>query len=556
MASLKPSTVPRKPLFTMVKRRQNGIMQVMNSSTEPAQSTLHPDWLTTQISAWQAQLAERDAQLVKRDAQLVERDAELKRRELKIQQLTLELAHHRRIRFGCKSEALTSEQRDLFADTSDEDGAALVAELEQQQEAAHAPRRHKRRGRNPLPPELPRIEHRHEPESCSCGDCGGALVKIGEDISEQLDVEPARFFVHRHIRPQYACRNCETVSAAAVPAAIIDGGLAAPGLHAWLLIQKYLDHLPLYRIEKISERHGVRIARSTLAQWVGQLGVSLQPLVDRLAEVLKQGTVLHADETPVQQLDPGKGKTKRAYMWAYRSNDLEGAPRIVVFDYQISRSGQHARNFLQDWRGHLMVDDYAGYKALVQQGVTELACLAHCRRKFFDLHAAGGHPVAAEALRRIGELYAIEAQSHDETVPARLARRQQEALPRLLALREWLIAQRLKTANGSGLARAIDYSLKRWPALIRYVDSGHLPIDNNLVENAIRPITLGRRNWLFTGSERAGRRAAAIQSLLATAKLNGLEPYAWLKETLEKLPAWPYSRIDELLPLQAPAAEH
>jgi transposase len=496
------------------------------------------------------------AQISALQLQLVERDAELKRRELKIQKLTLELAHHKRMSFGCKSEALTSEQRDLFADTSDEDGAAIVAELEQQQKSAAVPRQHKRTGRNPLPPELPRIEHRHEPESCTCGECGHDLIKIGEDISEQLDVEPARFFVHRHIRPQYACRTCETITAAPVPATIIDGGLAAPGLHAWALIQKYLDHLPLYRIEKISERHGVRIARSTLAQWIGQLGVSLQPLVDRLVELLKQGKVLHADETPVQQLDPGKGKTKRAYMWAYRSNDLEETPRIVVFDYQTSRSGAHARNFLQDWRGHLMVDDYGGYKSLFQKGVTELACLAHCRRKFFDLHAAGGHPVAEEALLRIGQLYAVEAQGRHGDAAARLALRQQEARPRLKALHEWLIAQRLKTADGSALARAIDYSLKRWPALIRYADSGNLPIDNNVVENAIRPISLGRKNWLFTGSERAGCRAAAIQSLLATAKLNGLEPYTWLKDTLEKLPIWSYSRIDELLPLAAVAAEN
>lgn len=499
-----------------------------------------------QISALQSQLAERDVLLLARDA-------ELKRRELKIQQLTLELAHHRRIRFGCKSEALSAEQRDLFIETSDEDGAAIVAELEQQQPPAAAPRAHKRSGRNPLPPELPRIEHRHEPESCTCGACGRDLVKIGEDVSEQLDVEPARFFVHRHIRPQYACRTCETVTAAPVPAAIIDGGLAAPGLHAWVLIQKYLDHLPLYRIEKISERHGVPIARSTLAQWVGQLGVSLQPLVDRLAELLKEGQALHADETPVQQLDPGKGKTKRAYMWAYRSNDLENAPRIVVFDYQTSRSGVHARNFLDGWRGHLMVDDYGGYKESFRQGVTELACLAHCRRKFFDLDAAGGHPVAQEALRRIAQLYAIEAEAREGDVAARLALRRRETLPRLTALHGWLITQRVTTAQGSGLARAIDYTLKRWPALIRYVESGNLPIDNNPVENAIRPITLGRRNWLFTGSERAGRRAAAIQSLLATAKLNGLEPLAWLKDTLEKLPTWPYSRIDELLPLGFPA---
>lgn len=518
----------------------DGIIRGMNSCAEltlgNAQTSL-PEWVQAQFSALQSQLAERDA--------------ELKRRELKIQQLTLELAHHKRIRFGCKSEAFSPEQRDLFVDCRDEDGAAIVAELEQQ-EAPRSPRQYQRTGRNPLPPELPRIEHRHEPASCTCGECGADLVKIGEDVSEQLDVEPARFFVHRHIRPQYACRRCETITASPVPAALIDGGLAAPGLHAWILIQKYLDHLPLYRIEKISDRHGVPIARSTLAQWVGQLGVALQPLVDRLVAMLKAGKVLHADETPVQQLDPGQGKTKRAYLWAYRSNDLEGAPRIVVFDYQTSRSGQHARDFLDGWRGHLMVDDYGGYKNLFRQGVTELACLAHCRRKFFDLHAAGKHPVAEEALRRIAELYAIEADAREGDVAARRALRQQEALPRLQALHDWLIGQRVTAADGTGLARAIDYSLKRWPAIRRYVGGGELPVDNNPVENAIRPVCLGRRNWLFTGSERAGRRAAAIQSLLATAKLNDLEPYAWLRDTLEKLPVWPYSRIDELLPLGSP----
>ena len=197
-----------------------------------------------------------------------------------------------------------------------------------------------------------------------------------------------------------------------------------------------------------------------------------------------------------------------------------------------------------------MVDDYGGYKASFEKGITELACLAHCRRKFFDLHAAGGHPVAEEALLRIGELYTIEDRACQSDAEARLALRQQESLPKLNALREWLIAQRVKTADGTGLARAIGYTLKRWPALIRYVGHGHFPIDNNPVENAIRPIALGKKNWLFTGSERAGRRAAAIQSLLATAKINGIEPYAWLKDTLEKLPSWPYSRIDELLPLK------
>lgn len=522
------------------------IICFMNSASKALQKPLNPilpDWVAMEIEILKAELA-------KRDTKLIEQEAELKCRELKIQNLILELAHHKRIKFGSKSEALSGEQLEMFVESTDEDGAAIVAELQEQQAPETKPVQHKPAGRNRLPAELPRIEYRHEPESCQCGQCGQDLVKIGEDVSEQLDVQPARFFVNRHIRPQYACRDCETITAAPVPAAIIDGGLASPGLHAWVLIQKYLDHLPLYRIEKISDRHGVRISRSTLAQWVGQLGVRLQPLVDRLTLLLKQGQVLHADETPVQQLDPGKGKTKRAYIWAYRSNDLEGGPPIVVFDYQTSRSGQHARDFLQDWRGHLMVDDYGGYKALFKQGVTELACLAHCRRKFFDLHAVGGHPVADEALRRIAELYGIEQNAPDGDIAARLLWRQQEAQPKLKAMQDWLIAQRVKTAHGSGLARAIDYTLKRWPALIRYADSGLLPIDNNLVENAIRPIALGRRNWLFTGSERAGCRAAAIQSLLATAKLNGLEPYAWLKDTLEKLPAWPYSRINELLPIQ------
>lgn len=515
----------------------------MSAAVQPAPNervaTL-PPWAQARFESLQTQLAEREA--------------ELKLRELKIQQLTLELAHHKRLRFGVKSEALSPEQRDLFQETCSEDAAAIAAELAEQQPPAPALRRAKPTGRKPLPPELPRIEHRHEPASCTCAQCGHELVKIGEDVSEQLDVEPARFFVHRHIRPQYACRTCETVSAAAVPPALIDGGLAAPGLHAWVLIQKYLDHLPLYRIEQISARQGVPIARSTLAQWVGQLGVSLQPLYDRLVALLKAGTVLHADETPVQQLDPGAGKTKRAYLWAYRSNALQGAPPIVVFDYQSSRSGAHARDFLQDWRGHLMVDDYGGYKALFGAQVTELACLAHCRRKFFDLHAAGGHPVAAEALRRIGELYAVEEQAREGPIAARLALRQREAAPRLSALHDYLSTQRLRTADGSGLARAIDYSLKRWPALQRYLADGALPIDNNPAENAIRPIALGRKNWLFVGSERAGQRAAIIQSLLATAKLNGLEPHAWLKDTLEKLPTWPYSRLDELLPLASSPA--
>ena len=472
----------------------------------------------------------------------------LQQADLKIRALTLELAYYKRIRFANKSEQFSAEQRELFEESWNTDTSAQEAEVEQL--STSKPAKRVRAGRQPLPEYLPRIEHRHEPDSCTCGRCGKDLVIIGEDISEQLDVEPARFFVHRHIRPQFACRVCETISAAPIPAAVIDGGMAAPGLLTWVMISKFIDHLPLYRLEQIAARQQVPLARSTLAEWVGRVGVALQPLVDRLTVLLRERSVLHADETPVPQLDPGKGKTKRAYLWAYRSNDLEPGPPILVFDYQPGRHGVHARNFLEGWYGHLMVDDYAGYKALFAHGVTELACLAHARRKFFDLYAANQSPIAAEALRQIGALYVVERQAQEMDAAGRLQLRQQEAKPKLNALHAWLIQTRISVADGGGTARALDYSIKRWPALIHYADSGVLPIDNNPLENAIRPIAIGKKNWLFAGSERAGRRAAAIQSLLGTAKLNGLDPHAWLKDTLEKLPVWPNSRINELLPLR------
>ena len=513
-----------------------------------------------QLADWVAGTVQHLLDQARKDAaeslrQITHRDTELKLAQTKIQALTLELAHLRRMRFGASNEALTAEQRDLFQETLSSDLAAAEAELAKQSAAdvvapADRPPR-ERAGRQPLPEHLPRIEHHHEPESCTCGQCGKDLVKIGEDISEQLDVEPAKFFVHRHIRPQYACRACETVTAAPIPPAVIDGGMAAVGLYVWVIIGKYLDHLPLYQLEQIAARDQVILSRSTLAEWVGRIGVALQPLVDRLAARLLERSVLHADETPVAQLDPGSGKTKRAYLWAYRSNVLEPGPPMVVFDYQTSRAGKHARDFLAGWRGHLMVDDFSGYKALFADGVIELGCLAHARRKFFDLNAAQANPIALEALNRIAALYAIEHQGKDLGIAARTQWRQAQAVPLLEAMQDWLLRTRMTVANGGGTARAMDYSLRRWAALSRYATDGRLPIDNNPVENTIRPIAIGKKNWLFVGSERAGKRAAAIQSLLATAKLNGLDPAAWLRETLEKLPAWPNSRIDELLPIRS-----
>ena len=501
-----------------------------------------------------SQIPFRDAEIIRLTEIIHSQTSTIRSQDIKIKALVQEVAYLRRIRYGVKSEAMSPEQRQLFDEDVVQDIAAIESELKLPATPA-APR--SRAGRQVLPEHLERVDVRHEPESCTCSACQSSLVKIGEDISEQLDVEPARFFVIRHIRPQYACRQCETITAAPVAPAVIDGSLAAPGLLAWVAIGKYLDHLPLYRLEQIAARQQVNLSRSTMSEWIGRMGFALQPLADRLMELLKQRLVLHADETPVKQLDPGAGKTKRAYLWSYRSNDLDTGPPIVVFDYQASRSGQHARDFLQGWQGSLMVDDYAGYKKLFAHDathvVTELGCWAHARRKFFDLQITGAHPMAEEALRRIGQLYAIEKEASAMDQVSRKQHRQEYSLPVLTDMHDWLIRLRTSTANNSGLARAIDYSLGRWASLVRYAETGNLPVDNNAVENSIRPIAIGKKNWLFTGSERAGKRAAAIQSLFATAKLNGIEPAAWLKDTLEKLPVWTMRRIDELLPIKPTA---
>ena len=507
---------------------------------------------------------ERLAWMEKRVGGLVEgartRATEIHWRDVKIEKLTLELAHLRRMKFGVKSEALIAGNRDLFDETLAADLAACEARLAEERQAAemgpHQPLPEKpkreRAGRQPLPAQLPRVEHRHEPETCTCGQCGQALVLIGEDVTEKLNIVPAEFFVDRHIYPKYACRPCATVTAAPAVPSVIDGGLAAPALLAWVMVGKYIDHLPLYRLEQQAARSGVSLSRSTLADWVGRIGVALEPLGDRLAELLRKGTMLHADETPVQQLDPGKGKTRRAYLWAYRSNTLGNDPPIVVFDYQPGRAGVHAANFLGDWTGALMVDDFAGYKRLFRGEAIELACMAHARRKFFDLHKANGSPIAEEAVCRIGELYAIEAEAKGKTPEDRALLRKTYSKPRLDALQLWLLHTRKSVADGGALAKAIDYSLKRWAAFARYAENGAYPIDNNPVENAIRPICIGKKNWLFAGSEAAGKRAAVIQSLLQTACLNGIEPMAWLTDSLERLPSWPNRRIDELLPIKQP----
>lgn len=471
-----------------------------------------------------------------------------------IELLKLQLAKNRRALFGQSSESFSPEQRLLFGEEIAIQNAQIETKLDQVLASVETPApkakiARPRAGRQPLPAHLPRVDQVHDIETCDCAGCGSALVKVGEDISEQLHVVPAKFTVIRHIRPQYACRACETMQAAPVAAAIIDGGMASTSVLAWVVVQKYIDHLPLHRIEQIALREGVVLAKSTLAEWVGKIGVRLQPLVDRLIELLLLQRALHADETPVKQLDPGKGKTKSAYLWAYRSAGLDNPNPIVVFDYQTSRSGAHARSFLEGWQGHLVVDDYPGYKKLFKNGVMELACWAHIRRKFFEVYDANKSPIAEKALAAIAQLYAIEADCRTQDVATRAEQRQQKAVPILHAMHEWLQLTLQTAAQNSATANVIKHTLKRWDALMRYAQSGDLPIDNNPIENSIRPIAIGKKNWLFTGSENAGERAAAIQTLFATAKANHINPDKWLIDTLNKLPTCPYSQIDTLLPL-------
>lgn len=498
------------------------------------------------LETLRALVRERDAAIASRDAMLATHERTLRERDALIGKLTHELARLRRLQFAARSERMDAVQRGLFDEAMAEDIAAVEAQLEAAQAATAAPTASRRPKRQVLPPELARVTTVHEPASCQCASCGGSLVKIGEQVSEKLDVKPIELFVRREVYPQYACRACECVVAEPVAPAVIDRGMAAPGLLAQIVVQKYVDHLPLYRQEAIYARHGISLPRSTLAEWIGRIGLALQPLVEALRERLRASPVLHADETPVSQLDPGAGRAKRAYLFVYRT---AGPSPVVVFDYGPSRAGKHAATFLGDWKGALMVDDYAGYKALFAQGITELGCWAHARRKFFDVHAASGSPIAKEALERFAQLYALEESLADLEPSDRHQERHARLAPRLAEFRQWLDDLQPKVLGNSGLAGAIGYTLKRWDALARVLDDGRHPIDNNAAENAIRPIALGRKNWLFAGSESAGKRAAAIMSLLATAKANGRDPHAWLVDALTRLPTTKQRDIDTLLPL-------
>jgi transposase len=397
---------------------------------------------------------------------------------------------------------------------------------------------------------LPREEQVHQP-TCDCPQCGGELKVLGEDVSEVLEYVPSRFKVIRHVRPKLACASCQTIVQVPAPTRPIARGLAGPGLLAHVLVAKYADHLPLYRQSEIYAREGVDLDRSTLADWVGGASALLEPLVEAVGRHVLAAHKLHADDTPVPVLCPGRGTTKTGRLWTYVRDDRPAGsadPPAVLFRYSPDRKGDRPRQHLSAFRGVLQADGYAGFDRLYGQTIQEAACWAHVRRKFYDLHVAQASPLAEAALDQIAALYAIEAEIRGRAPDERAAVRQARAGPLLTALHEWMHKALGSISKKSELAVAIRYALSRWVALTRYRDDGRLEIDNNAAERALRACALGRKNWLFAGADAGGERAAAIYTLLGTAKLNGLDPEGYLRHVLDRIAEHPINRIDDLLP--------
>ncbi len=472
----------------------------------------------------------------------------VKNQGLTIAQLEARIARLKRMQFGQSSEKLAREieQLELELDALHEEEAEAAA-----QRPAAVQKLVETPYRKPLPEHLPREEEVHEP-ACACPNCGGALRRLGCDVTEVLDYVPASFKVIRHVRPKLSCRVCETIVQALMPSLPIERGKPGPGLLAHVLVSKYADHLPLYRQAEIYAREGVDLERSTLADWVGRSAALLDPLVEALRKSVLSSDILHGDDTPVPVLAPGLGKTRTGRLWTYvRDGRPHGSsqPPAAAFFYASDRKGEHPRKHLKTFTGVLHADGYAGFNAVFETGtVIEAACWAHVRRKFFDEHATKPTTITTGALGRIGALYGIEDTIRGKPPDDRRRSRQDQAVPLLAELKAWIEATLPKLPAKSGLARAMRYTLGRWAALSRYTDDGRLEIDNNAAGRSIRGVALGRKNWLFAGSDTGGERAAAIYSLIETARLNGIDPEAYLRSVITRIADHPINRIAELLP--------
>jgi transposase len=410
----------------------------------------------------------------------------------------------------------------------------------------------KKPARRPLPAELPREVETISPKQEACPDCGGTLRPLGEDVSEVLEYVPACFKVIRTVRPKLSCACCSRIVQEPAPHRPIDKGLAGPGLLAHVLVSKYADHLPLYRQSEIYARQGIDLERSTLAGWVGGTSRLLQPLVEALKSYVLSAEKLHGDDVPVPVLEPGNGKTKTGRLWTYVRDDRPAGKEVasaVWFGYSPDRKGEHPVRHLKNYRGILQADGFAGFNKLYETGeIIEAACWAHVRRKFFDLHQGHSSPVAKEALERIAQLYGIEKEIRGRSPDQRREVRQGRSRSLLEAMHAWLKAMMPKLSKKSELAKAIHYALDRWTALLVFVDDGRVEMDNNAAERALRTVAIGRKNYLFAGSDTGGESAAAIYSLLGSAKLNGIDPEAYMTVVLRRIAGHPIKRIEELLP--------
>jgi len=515
--------------------------------------------LQAEIAALRDLLAERDARL----AELAASEARLKAALLEIERIKLQLAVLRRQRYGRASEKLDSEiaQLELQLEDLEENFGEQIAASPKPATLEPAPKpRRKPAARKPLPPHLPREVVVHEPEiACRCGSCDPArLVKLGETTTEVLEKIPVRLKVIRHIRPKYACRLCEAVFQAPAPELPIEKGRPGPGLLANIAVSKYCDGLPLYRQAVILAREGIDIDRAVMAEWMGHVAWWLLPLVERIGQYVMAQPVLWTDDTPIRTLVPGTGKTRLARFWCYAVDPRPYAGLsypAVLYRYSADRKGERPRGHLEGFSGYLHADAFAGYDALYRLNgrntprVVHVACLAHARRKLFEVFDATKSPIAEEALRRLQELYAIEAEINGRPAALRQAERQTRSKPLLDAFHTWAVAQRRRLSGKTPLGKAFQYSLSRWDALTRYVEDGRLSIDNNLSERLLRGIAVSRKNFLFLGSDRGGDRAAALYTIIESAKLNGLDPEAYLATVLERLArGHPINRLDELLP--------
>lgn len=481
-------------------------------------------------------------------AMVLARDVE----NARLTQIIKELQRHR---FGRRAESLPEDQLLLGLEEAEQIEAAGEEEAERADPVKRRERAAKRRtNRGALPAHLPRIETIVDIDDHACPCCRNGLHRIGEDVSERLDIVPAQLRVIVVRRPKYACRACEDVVVQApAPARLIEGGLPTEATVAQVLVSKYADHLPLYRQAQIYARQGINLDRSTLADWVGRAAWHLRPVHDRLLEKLKASPKLFADETTAPVLDPGRGKTKTGQLWAYARDDRPwqgGDPPGVAYLYAPDRKAERPIAHLAGFAGILQVDGYGGYRVLADKSDVTLAfCWAHVRRRFYELAVAGPAPIASEALKRIAELYKIEDDIRGLTAEARRAVRQERSMPVVAELEPWLREKLGLISQKTKLAEAIRYTLSRWEGLTRFLDDGRVEIDSNVVERSIRPIALNRKNALFAGSDGGAEHWAVIASLIETCKLNDVEPLGYLADVLTRIVnGHPNSQIDDLLP--------